>query len=63
MKTDVAKAELVVRPAHLRLPIRAQGERRVAATDRMFPEVGEFLALDAEIAAKSCPWNCLKWLL
>ena len=39
VKAHVPEAELMVRAPQLRLPVGAQRERRVTATDRVLPEV------------------------
>ena len=39
VKANMLHAKLVMRLLQLRLPIGAQGERGVAAADRMFPEM------------------------
>ena len=39
VKAHVPEAELTVRAPQLRLPVGAQRERRVTATDRVLPEV------------------------
>ncbi len=54
VKSDSTKAELFPRPAELGLPVRAQGEQRPAAPDRVLPDVGERRPLaggvDAEVS-------------
>ena len=52
MKTHVLKPQIVVALDQLRLPVGAQGERRMAAPDGMLPEMRKGLARLRKIARK-----------
>jgi hypothetical protein len=39
VKSNKLNAELVVTPAHLLLPVRAQSQRRMTASNNVLPEV------------------------
>ena len=53
MKAHMPHAKLAVAALQLALPIRAQGERRVSAPDRMLPDVWEWYRLLGERTGKA----------
>ena len=52
VKTDVPKAQFIVAPPHLRLPIRPQRERRMSASHGVLPKMRERLGWLRKTACK-----------
>ena len=53
VKTNTSESKLVVAAPELFLPVRAQGNGRVVATDHLFPEMRKRFCRSTEIARKS----------
>ena len=52
VKAHMAESKLVVRAPHLRLPVRPQRQRRMAAADGMFPEMRQARSRTGEVATE-----------